>query len=232
MEKIIIQLKKVSKIYDHNSVSVSALRKVSVDITLREFIAILGPSGSGKSTLLHLIGALDLPTDGKIFLNGVDTSSINRKGLAELRQRIGFVFQNLNLVPRFTALQNVELAMSVQGKESPRTRKLKAIEFLSFVGLSDRIKHKNSELSGGEQQRVAIARALAQDPLFLLLDEPTGNVDTKTRDELMSLIHKIHDAKGITTIMVTHDEALAQKCERILRLVDGNVTSDTKIGAN
>ena len=221
-------MKKVSKIYRHNSVSVNALVEVSVNVTAGEFIAILGPSGSGKSTMLHLIGALDLPTDGEIFLNGTNTSHMKRNPLAELRQRIGFVFQNLNLVPRFTALQNVELAMSVQGKDSHRTRKLKAVELLTFVGLSNRLKHKNSELSGGEQQRVAIARALAQDPMFLLLDEPTGNVDTKTRDELMDLIHKIHNSKGITTIMVTHDQEISRKCNRILHLVDGHIISDSK----
>lgn len=195
-----------------------------------EFIAILGPSGSGKSTLLHLIGALDLPTEGEIFINNIPVSIMRRNELAKLRQRIGFVFQNLNLVPRFTALQNVELAMTVQGDFSHRIRKQKALELLSFVGLSDRVKHKNNELSGGEQQRVAIARALGQEPFFLLLDEPTGNVDTTTRDELMSLIRKIHDAKGITTIMVTHDQEIAQKCERILHLVDGQIIDDTQNG--
>lgn len=195
-----------------------------------EFIAILGPSGSGKSTLLHLIGALDLATEGEIFINNIPVSIMRRNELAKLRQRIGFVFQNLNLVPRFTALQNVELAMTVQGDFSHRIRKQKALELLSFVGLSDRVKHKNNELSGGEQQRVAIARALGQEPFFLLLDEPTGNVDTTTRDELMSLIRKIHDAKGITTIMVTHDQEIAQKCERILHLVDGQIIDDTQNG--
>ena len=229
-KKSIIQLQNVSKIYDLNSVSVNALVNISIEISEGEFVAILGPSGSGKSTLLHLIGALDLPTDGEILINNIRASIMKRDELAKQRQRIGFVFQNLNLVPRFTALQNVELAMTVQGNFSHRLRKQKALELLSFVGLSDRVKHKNNELSGGQQQRVAIARALAQNPLFLLLDEPTGNVDTKTRDELMHLIRKIHDAKGITTIMVTHDHEIAQKCERILNLVDGEIISDTQNG--
>ncbi|UYP44858.1 putative ABC transporter ATP-binding protein [Candidatus Lokiarchaeum ossiferum] len=225
-----MRLQDVSKTYDLNSVSVNALVNISINVMEGEFIAILGPSGSGKSTLLHLIGALDLPTEGEIFINNIPVSIMRRNELAKLRQRIGFVFQNLNLVPRFTALQNVELAMTVQGDFSHRIRKQKALELLSFVGLSDRVKHKNNELSGGEQQRVAIARALGQEPFFLLLDEPTGNVDTTTRDELMSLIRKIHDAKGITTIMVTHDQEIAQKCERILHLVDGQIIDDTQNG--
>ncbi|WP_371805427.1 ABC transporter ATP-binding protein [Candidatus Lokiarchaeum ossiferum] len=225
-----MRLQDVSKTYDLNSVSVNALVNISINVMEGEFIAILGPSGSGKSTLLHLIGALDLPTEGEIFINNIPVSIMKRNELAKLRQRIGFVFQNLNLVPRFTALQNVELAMTVQGDFSHRIRKQKALELLSFVGLSDRVKHKNNELSGGEQQRVAIARALGQEPFFLLLDEPTGNVDTTTRDELMSLIRKIHDAKGITTIMVTHDQEIAQKCERILHLVDGQIIDDTQNG--
>lgn len=228
----IIQLNNVSKIFDHNSASVKALLNISLNISEGEFITILGPSGSGKSTLLHLIGGLDVPTNGEVILNGIKVSQLSSNQLAELRRKIGFVFQNLNLVPRFTALQNVELAMSVQGNESHRIRKQKAIELLTFVGLFDRLSHKNNELSGGEQQRVAIARALAQSPLFLLLDEPTGNVDTKTRDDLIALIRSIHKSKKLTTVMVTHDQELAKTNERILHLVDGVIISDISKGGN
>jgi len=206
------------------SVPVPALRGVDLDINAGEFVAIMGPSGSGKSTLLNLIGALDVPTDGKIVIDREDTSQLNRNQLAKLRRRIGFVFQYFNLIPRLTALQNVELGMTIQGM-SPKKRREKAIRILESVGLGDRMKHKPSELSGGQQQRVAIARALGQDPKFLLLDEPTGNVDTATRDSLLTLLKELNASQGITIIVVTHDPEIAQQARRTIRLVDGLVVS-------
>ncbi|MCK5346444.1 MAG: ABC transporter ATP-binding protein [Candidatus Heimdallarchaeota archaeon] len=225
-DKPIIELVNVSKIFDHDSSLVNALKKIDIKIGLGEFVGILGPSGSGKSTFLHLAGALDLPSEGNIFFQGESTSSMTRDELAKMRQKIGFVFQNLNLVPRFTALQNIELAMAIQGQHNRKTRTLRALEMLKTVGLQDRAKHKNNELSGGQQQRVAIARALAQDPVLLLLDEPTGNVDTKTRDELLDLIGNIHTNHQLTTIIVTHDHEIVSRCSRILHLVDGKFVSD------
>ena len=226
IEKPIIELVNVSKIYDHDTSLVTALKNIDIKIYPEEFIGILGPSGSGKSTFLHLVGALDLPTEGNVFFQNESTSSMDRNELATIRQKIGMVFQNLNLVPRFTAIQNVELSMTIQGNYSSKTRKLRALEMLKTVGLVERAKHKNNELSGGEQQRVAIARALAQDPILLLLDEPTGNVDTKTRDELLDLIGKIHKNQKLTTIIVTHDREIIGKCDRILQLIDGKFVSD------
>jgi putative ABC transport system ATP-binding protein len=227
-DKPIIELFNVSKIFDHDSSLVKALKCIDLKIYPEEFIGILGPSGSGKSTFLHLVGGLDLPTEGNVLFKGVSTSSMTRDALANIRQKVGFVFQNLNLVPRFTALQNVELSMAIQGHFSQKERKVRALEMLKTVGLFDRATHKNNELSGGQQQRVAIARALAQDPALLLLDEPTGNVDTKTRDELLDLISNIHKNQKLTTIIVTHDQEIVSRCDRILHLVDGKFVSDSK----
>jgi len=206
------------------SIPVPALRGVDLEIKAGELVAIMGPSGSGKSTLLNLIGALDVPTDGKIIIDREDTSRMNRNQLAELRRRIGFVFQYFNLIPRLTALQNVVLGMVIQDL-SRKKRREKAIRILESVGLGDRMKHKPSELSGGQQQRVAIARALAQDPRFLLLDEPTGNVDTATRDSLLTLLKELNASQGITIIVVTHDPEIARQTRRTIRLVDGLVVS-------
>lgn len=226
----IIEIKNLHKIYDREPVSVKALRGINLKISSGEFIGILGPSGSGKSTLLHIIGALDLPTKGDLLIKGINTSNMTRNQLANLRQRIGFVFQNLNLVPNLTAIQNVELAITIQGKKRKKERKELAREMLSVVGLSDRENHENNELSGGQQQRVAIARALAQEPDFLLLDEPTGNVDTQTRDGLIRLIKNLNEEKGITIIIVSHDREVSSICERKLLLVDGKFVIDRKSG--
>jgi putative ABC transport system ATP-binding protein len=206
-------------------IPVQALRGVNLQVEKGDFLSILGPSGSGKSTLLNLIGALDKPTEGKLSIDGVDVSTLNDNELADLRLRIGFVFQFFNLIPRFTARDNVELSMSILGK-SKAERKKHAEELLETVGLKDRINHKPAELSGGQQQRVAIARALANDPRFLLMDEPTGNIDSKTAEEVLSLIKKINE-KGVTIIMVTHDQRLAGEAKRTVQIIDGVITSDS-----
>ena len=205
-------------------VPVEAIRGVNLRVEKGDFLAILGPSGSGKSTMLNLIGALDKPTSGVMKIDGVDISQLNENQLADLRRRIGFVFQFFNLIPRFTAKDNVELAMSIAGTTRGERGK-KAEELLENVGLKDRIKHKPAELSGGQQQRVAIARAIANNPRFLLLDEPTGNIDSKTAQEVIGIIKDLNE-KGVTTIMVTHDQNLAKKAKRVVRMFDGLVISD------
>jgi putative ABC transport system ATP-binding protein len=214
----------LKKIYMLGKIPVEALRGVNLRVESGDFLSILGPSGSGKSTLLNLIGALDKPTAGKLSIDGVDVSTLSDNQLAELRLRIGFVFQFFNLIPRFTAKDNVELAMSIKGRnKSERTKR--AQELLETVGLKDRINHKPAELSGGQQQRVAIARALANDPRFLLMDEPTGNIDSKTAREVLNLIQKINQ-DGVTIVMVTHDQRLALEAKRKVQMFDGVITSD------
>ncbi|UCH37677.1 MAG: ABC transporter ATP-binding protein, partial [Candidatus Bathyarchaeota archaeon] len=175
-----------------------------------------------KSTLLNMIGALDKPTEGQVIIEGIDVSQLNDNALADLRRRIGFVFQFFNIIPRFTAKQNVELPMAIMGKNEKRTR---AEELLTSVGLADRMNHKPAELSGGERQRVAIARALANDPRFLLMDEPTGNIDSKTAHEIMGIVTKLND-QGVTIIMVTHDQELAQQAKRMVKIIDGLIVEE------
>ena len=220
----VVEAIKLKKTYMLGKIPVEALRGVNLSVEKGEFLAILGPSGSGKSTLLNLIGALDKPTSGKLLIDGVDVSTLGDNQLAELRLRIGFVFQFFNLIPRFTAKYNVELSMSIVGRSKAERHK-RAEELLETVGLKERINHKPAELSGGQQQRVAIARALANDPRFLLMDEPTGNIDSKTAKEVMNLVKKINE-KGVTIIMVTHDQRLASEASRTVHIVDGAITSD------
>ena len=220
----VVEAVDLKKTYMLGKIPVEALRGVNLRVESGDFLSILGPSGSGKSTLLNLIGALDKPTAGKLSIDGVDVSTLNDNQLAELRLRIGFVFQFFNLIPRFTAKDNVELAMSIKGRnKSERTKR--AQELLETVGLKDRINHKPAELSGGQQQRVAIARALANDPRFLLMDEPTGNIDSKTAREVLNLIKKINE-DGVTIVMVTHDQRLALEAKRKVQMFDGVITSD------
>ncbi|MBS7657117.1 ABC transporter ATP-binding protein [Candidatus Bathyarchaeota archaeon] len=207
-------------------VPVNALRGVNLEVESGDFMAIVGPSGSGKSTLLNLIGALDRPTEGKVIIDGVDVSTLNDDQLAELRRRIGFVFQFFNLIPRLTASENVELPLAIAGINK-RQRKEKTVELLKAVGLSERANHNPTELSGGEQQRVAIARALANDPRFLLLDEPTGNIDSKTADMLISLLKKLNEERGVTIIMITHDPNIAKQAKHIVRILDGKIIEET-----
>jgi putative ABC transport system ATP-binding protein len=221
----VVEATNVTKTYMLGKVPVEALRGVNLKVETGEFVSILGPSGSGKSTMLNLIGALDKPTSGTLLIDGVDISKLNDNQLANLRLKIGFVFQFFNLIPRLTARANVELAISIANMESAQ-RKKRAAELLETVGLKDRMNHKPAELSGGQQQRVAIARALANDPKFLLLDEPTGNIDSKTAAEVVSLIKKLNVEKKVSIIMVTHDEHLAREARRTVQMFDGQITAD------
>jgi len=221
----IVEAINIKKTYMLGKVPVEALRGVNLKVETGDFISILGPSGSGKSTMLNLIGALDKPTSGTLFIDGVDISKLNDNHLSELRLKIGFVFQFFNLIPRLTAKANVELAMSIANMGKAERSK-RAVELLETVGLKERINHKPAELSGGQQQRVAIARALANNPKFLLLDEPTGNVDSKTAHEVMALIHKLNRESGVSIIMVTHDQKLAHEATRTVQMFDGEIHSD------
>jgi len=221
----IVEAVDVKKTYLLGEVSVNALRGVSLRIEEGDFVAVLGPSGSGKSTLLNLIGALDKPTEGKMLIEGVDVSTVSENQLADLRRRIGFVFQFFNLIPRFSARENVELAMAIAGA-GPKERRKRAEDLLKTVGLKERMNHRPAELSGGEQQRVAIARALANKPRFLLMDEPTGNIDSKAAGEIVGLIKKLNEQQGVTVIMVTHDQRLASESKRIVQMFDGSIVQE------
>jgi putative ABC transport system ATP-binding protein len=221
--KTVIELNQVSKTYKMDEVEVNALREVSLKIKEKEFIAIMGPSGSGKSTLLHMVGVLDRPTSGKIYLDGVDISKLNDSELARLRGRkIGFVFQFFNLYPTLTALENVGLPMMIVGKNK-KERERRALELLKIVGLEERVEHLPSQLSGGERQRVAIARALANDPSLILADEPTGNLDSKAGKEIMIFLDSLQEKEGKTVVMVTHESSIAKYAERTIRLKDGKI---------
>ncbi len=208
------------------SVPVRAVRGINLSTHQGELVSILGPSGSGKSTLLNLLGALDNPTSGKIIIDGNDISELGESDLTDFRQKIGFVFQSFNLISRFTALQNVEVPLIVQGIPK-KVRQRIAEQLLIQVGLKDRMHHKPTEMSGGEQQRVAIARSLARDPppKFLLMDEPTGNVDVKTRNRILNLIQKINKTLNTTIILITHDHEVAKIAEKAYYLVDGRIYS-------
>ena len=205
--------------------TVHALRDVSLEIARGEYVAIMGPSGSGKSTLMNLIGCLDTPTSGRYVLNGASVSEMGDNQLAEIRNReIGFVFQTFNLLARSNALHNVELPLIYSGVPADERRRI-ALEALSHVGLADRVHHKPNELSGGQRQRVAVARALVNKPSILLADEPTGNLDSKTGEEIMALFEQL-SRKGNTIILVTHEEDIAKHARRIIRLRDGLIASD------
>jgi len=222
----VVEAVNLQKTYLLGKVPVNALRGVNLNVEKGDFLAILGPSGSGKSTLLNLIGALDKPTEGKMIIEGVDISTLNDNQLTDLRRRVGFVFQFFNLIPRFSAKENVELSLSIAETPKPeRTRKAEAL--LTTVGLKDRMDHKPAELSGGEQQRVAIARALANNPRFLLMDEPTGNIDSKTANEIMGLIKGLNEKDGVTVIMVTHDQNLARQAKKTVLMLDGLIVQET-----
>lgn len=215
----------LTKTYMLGKIPVEAVRGVNMKVETGDFVSILGPSGSGKSTMLNLIGALDKPTSGTLLIDNVDISKLSDNQLTDLRKRIGFVFQFFNLIPRLTARDNVELSMSIADIGRAQRRK-RAIELLESVGLKERINHKPSELSGGQQQRVAIARALANEPKFLLLDEPTGNIDSKTASEVMGLLKKLNVENRVTIIMVTHDQHLAREAKRTVQMFDGQITSE------
>lgn len=220
----VIQATNLKKTYMLGKIPVEALHGVNLTVKQGEFLAILGPSGSGKSTLLNMIGALDKPTSGQLLIQSTDISKLNDNQLTEVRSQIGFVFQFFNLIPRLTAKANVELALMIAGADKAK-RKARVEELLETVGLKGRMNHKPSELSGGQQQRVAIARALANKPQFLLLDEPTGNIDSKTTKEIIALIKELN-AGGVTIIMVTHDQNIAKMAKRTVQVFDGDIVAD------
>ncbi len=225
MAKETIRIESITKHYKVGLEVVRALRGVDLTIHRNEYVALMGPSGSGKSTLMNILGCLDTPTSGSYYLNDKDVSQLRDNELADIRNReIGFVFQTFNLLPRSTALDNVALPLIYAG-QTKAGRRQRAYEVLDQVGLSDRTHHKPNELSGGQRQRVAMARALVNKPSIILADEPTGNLDTKTSIEIMSLLQDIHDA-GNTIILVTHEEDIAKHAHRIIRLRDGLVESD------
>jgi putative ABC transport system ATP-binding protein len=221
-----LSLRDVVMTYDMGAVQVHALRGVSLDIARNEYVSIMGPSGSGKSTLMHVIGCLDVPTSGSYTLEGRKVADLSENQLAEIRnEEIGFVFQTFNLLPRDNVFDNVELPL-VYGGISKSERRRRTTEAIERVGLADRMKHKPTELSGGQRQRVAIARALVCNPSIILADEPTGNLDSKTGDEIMHVLDELH-AAGQTIILVTHEDYIAQHALRTVRLIDGMIESDT-----
>jgi len=226
----LIEIREVTKVYPMGEVVVRALRGVTLSIEHGEWVAIMGPSGSGKSTLMHIIGCLDTPTSGEYVLDGVNVSQMTDNQLAAIRNRkIGFVFQTFNLLARATALNQVMLPLQYtrDGARVPLAeRRKRAEEALAMVGLSDRMHHRPSELSGGQRQRVAIARALVNAPSILLADEPTGNLDSKSGAEVMEIFHQLHEERGITVVMVTHDPAIAAHGRRIIYLMDGLVVRE------
>ncbi|MBS1919294.1 MAG: ABC transporter ATP-binding protein [Bacteroidetes bacterium] len=220
-----IHLENIQKSYFMGKMELKVLKGISLDILKNEYVALMGPSGSGKSTLMNIIGCLDSPTHGKYILNGKDVSKMEDNDLADVRNKeIGFVFQQFNLLPRLTALENVALPLIYSGM-GKKERIEKAKHFLGIVNLSDRSHHKPNELSGGQCQRVAIARALVNDPSLILADEPTGNLDTSTSEEIMEIFGKIH-AGGNTVVLVTHETDIANHARRIIRLRDGIIESD------
>jgi len=224
---LVIKLRDITRNFPLGNEVVKVLKGIDLDIERGEYVALMGPSGSGKSTLMNLLGCLDTPTSGNYELNGKDVSNMTDDELAEIRNKeIGFVFQTFNLLPRTTALENVALPMIYAGK-TKRERIERATEVLADVGLADRMDHKPNQLSGGQRQRVAVGRALVNNPTIILADEPTGNLDSKTSDEIMNLFNQIH-AAGNTVILVTHEEAIAENAHRIIRLRDGKIESDTK----
>jgi putative ABC transport system ATP-binding protein len=223
----VIETVNLKKSYMLGNVSVHALCGLNLKIEKGEFVVILGPSGSGKSTLLNMLGALDIPSDGSVKIGIHDLTSMDDSELAILRRKIGIVFQFFNLISRLNARENVELPLSIANIRRLKRRE-KAEELLNIVGLGDRMDHKPSELSGGERQRVAIARALANNPDFLLLDEPTGNIDSKTAKELMTLIQDLNKNQDVTIIMVTHDQNMTNYASRVFYLLDGKITKEVR----
>lgn len=225
---MIISMKNLGKIYKNGQIQVEALKDVNIDIEKEEFVAIMGPSGSGKSTLMNVIGCLDKSTSGEYWLDGINISTLNEVELARIRNlKIGFVFQSFNLLPRITALQNVELPMIYAGVGS-KERRNRAISALERVGLEKRMHHKPNEMSGGQKQRVAIARALVNSPAIILADEPTGNLDSSSSEEIMSVFQDLN-REGVTIVLVTHEPDIAEHTKRVLRFRDGFLKSDEKV---
>ena len=221
----IIRMSDIRKIYDTGKVKVEALKSIDLDVKKGEMLAIVGPSGSGKSTLMNLLGCLDTATSGTYELGGENVAGVTRDQLAEIRnRRVGFVFQNFNLLPHISALENVELPMLFGGMAVPKRRQ-RAAELLERVGLGDRLEHKPTELSGGQMQRVAIARSLAMDPDIVLADEPTGNLDTSSGSDIMSIFTDLWK-QGRTLVIITHDPGLAKRASRVVEVRDGRITAD------
>ena len=225
----IIDMREITKIYDTGKVQVEALRGIDLKVLKGEFVAVVGPSGSGKSTLLNLLGCLDTPSGGEYRLSGEAVAGLDRDQLADIRnRRVGFVFQNFNLLPQLSALENVEMPL-LFGGVGRKERRRRAHERLDSVGLADRVEHKPTELSGGQMQRVAIARALAMEPDIVLADEPTGNLDTGSGSDVMGALQELWDG-GATLMVVTHDTALAERANRVVEIRDGKVVQDTTTG--
>jgi putative ABC transport system ATP-binding protein len=227
-DSVVVRISDVKRTYQMGTVEVNALRGINLQIARGEFVSIMGPSGCGKSTLMHIVGCLDRPSAGHVHLDEVDIDELDDNSLAEIRnKKVGFVFQTFNLLPKLSAVENVELPLIYAGVGFDERRE-KAAKLLETVGLKERMFHKPSELSGGQSQRVAIARSLANDPSIILADEPTGNLDSKSGEEIIHLFMDLN-AKGITLIIVTHDEEIASHSKRIVRLKDGLVVSDEPV---
>jgi putative ABC transport system ATP-binding protein len=221
-----IRMERISKVYGSGQARVEALKDIDFEVGENEFVGLIGPSGSGKSTLMNIIGCLDAPTSGEYFFAGEPVASLNHNALAEIRNRkIGFIFQGFNLLPYATAAENVELPMILMGVRT-RTRRARALELLDTVGLAGRAHHKPNELSGGEMQRVAIARALANEPKLILADEPTGNLDTKSGDEILAVFEDLW-RQGHTLIVITHNLNISARAQRVIQIVDGRIAPAT-----
>lgn len=222
----ILVMKQLCKNYQLGTIELRVLRQIDITINSGEYVAIMGPSGSGKSTLLNMIGCLDRPSSGSYRLGNQDVSQLDDDALSAIRgARIGFVFQSFNLIAQLNVIENIEIPMFYQNRSEQESSK-RAIELATLVGLGDRVNHRPSELSGGQQQRVAIARALANDPLIILADEPTGNLDSNSGADILNILDRLH-AEGKTLIVVTHDEHIATQAQRVIRLFDGRVAEDT-----
>jgi ABC-type lipoprotein export system ATPase subunit len=230
MSELVLETEKIEKIYRLGGRSIRAISDVNLKVKRGDFVSIMGPSGSGKTTLLNILGCLDRPTHGKVILDGVDVTAVPEKELYKIRRyKVGFIFQTFNLLPYLSAIENVELPMEGTGKSKGEMRE-RARELLKLVGLAEREDHKPLRLSAGEQQRVAIARALANKPSIVLADEPTGNLDAKTKYEIVKLLGKLNVEQGTTIVMVTHDSAIASHARRVLFLSDGKLLAKEKMG--
>jgi putative ABC transport system ATP-binding protein len=221
----VIRMKQIQKVYGSGPARVEALKDIDLEIKENEFVGLIGPSGSGKSTLMNIMGCLDAPSGGEYYFQGESVENLNLNRLAEIRnEQIGFIFQNFNLLPYATALENVELPMILLGVRT-RARRARAKELLEQVGLGKRIHHKPNELSGGEMQRVAIARSLANNPSLILADEPTGNLDTKSGDEILAIFEKLWE-QGHTLVVITHNIGISERARRVIHMIDGQIESD------